>query len=40
MKITVSDNTMKILVIDDWSIIARSVERCFPDASVAHEFGT
>ena len=39
MKIVVKDNRMKILVIDDWSIIARSVERCFPDASVSHEYG-
>lgn len=30
---------MKILVIDDWRIIAGSIEKYFPDASVAHEYG-
>ena len=29
---------MKILVIDDWRIIAESIKKYFPDASVSHEY--
>jgi len=29
---------MKILVIDDWRVIAESIKVCFPNASVDHEY--
>ena len=38
MKITVNDTRTKILVIDDFSSIARCMEKYFPDASVDHRY--